>query len=300
MATVLLAVIVALTLSHAVPAFTTFRQFQWFDAYLSGNVNPFVNANAWSGAWGAVFSVGIPVFLCGLIQWLVQDWWWGLPEFLFSLVILFLCWGPRDLDQDVDRLVHGQSRDDRSEALQGLPEEPPAPALALECQVIVDQVFLAALRRWFGVLLWFLIAGPAGALLYRLAKRASESAQLRANVGQAHALGLDRLVSILDWPAAQLMTFGLALAADFDAAINAWREFHIGNGRGWFVPGADFMLAAARASVDAEDEALRAEDETLERKSTQLSAQEAMALVWRVLILWLAILALLVLAGWVS
>ncbi len=300
MATVLLAVIIALTLSHAVPAFTTFRQFQWFDAYLSGSFNPFANANAWSGSWGAVFSVGIPVLFCGLVQWLVQDWWWGLPEFLFSLVMLFLCWGPRDLDQDVDRLVHGQSRDDRFEALQGLPEEPPSPALALECQVIVDQVFLASLRRWFGVLLWFLIIGPAGALFYRLAKRASESTQLRANVGQAHAVGLDRLVSILDWPAAQLMTFGLALAADFDAAINAWREFHIGNGRGWFVPGADFMLAAARASVDAEDEALRAEDETLERKSTQLAAQESMALVWRVLILWLAILALLVLAGWVS
>lgn len=300
MATVLLAVIIALTLSHAVPALAGFRQFGAFDGWLRGQFNPFVNANAWSGIYGALFSIGVPVLLCGLVQWLVQDWWWGLPEFVFSLVTLFLCIGPRDLDQDVDRLVHGATRDERFEALQGLPDEPPAASLALECQVIVDQVFLAALRRWFGVLFWFLIAGPAGALLYRLAKRASESAQLRSNLGQAHAQGLDNLVAVLDWPAAQLMTFGLALAADFDAAINAWREFHVGSGRGWFVPGSEFMLAAARASVDAEDEALRAEDETLERKSTQLSAQEAMALNWRVLILWLAILALLVLAGWVS
>lgn len=300
MATVLLAVILALTLSHAVPAFAAFRQFGWFDAYVQGRANPFANANAWSGTFGAVFSIGVPVFAVALVQWLVQDWWWGLPEFLFSLGLLFLCWGPRDLDQDVDRIVRGETRDDRQDALQGLPEEPPSPALPLECQVIVDQVFLASLRRWFGVLFWFLVAGGAGALLYRLAKRASESAQLRSNLGQAHAQGLDTLVALLDWAPAQIMTFGLALAADFDAAINAWREFHVGRGRGWFVPGADFMLAAARASVDAEDEALRAEDDTLERKSTQLSAQEAMALAWRVLILWLAILALLVLAGWVS
>lgn len=300
MAIVLLAVIVALTLSHAVPALANLRQFGWFDSYLSGRFNPFFNANAWSGPFGAVFSLGLPVLICALLQWLVQDWGWGLPEFLFSVCVLFWCWGPRDLDQDVDHLTHATSRDERLAALQNLAEEPPSPQLPLECQVIVDQVFLAALRRWFGVLFWFLLVGPLGALLYRLAKQATERSQARASLGQAHALGMDRLVALLDWPAAQLMTFGLALAADFDAAINAWRDYHVAEQRGWFVPGSGFMIAAARASVDAEDEALRAEDETLERKSSQLSAQEAMALVWRVLILWLAILALLVLAGWIS
>ncbi|AVP97340.1 hypothetical protein C7S18_09105 [Ahniella affigens] len=300
MAIVLLAVILALTLSHAVPALAHLRQFGWFDAYLSGRFNPFFNANAWSGPFGSVFSLGVPVLLCGLVQWLVQDWGWGLPEFLFSVLVLFWCWGPRDLDQDVDHLMHAGSREERTAALQLLPEEPPSPSLPLECQTIVDQVFLAALRRWFGVLFWFLLMGPIGALLYRLAKTASERAMPRASLGQAHAQGMDKVVALLDWPAAQLMTFGLALAADFDAAINAWREFHISNRQGWFVAGSGFMLAAARASVDAEDEALRAEDETLERKSTLLSLQEAMALVWRVLILWLAILALLVLAGWIS
>ena len=38
----------------------------------------------------------------------------------------------------------------------------------LEGPSLVEAVFRCALWRWFGVLFWFLLLGPAGALLYRL------------------------------------------------------------------------------------------------------------------------------------
>jgi AmpE protein len=91
-----------------------------------------------------------------------------------------------------------------------------------------------------------------------------------------------------------LMTLALALAADFDAVITAWRDFHGQRATGWYSAEPGYLTAAARASVDLdpESDAQSAVDE-----SAMLALQQAMALIWRVLVVWLAALSVLVLAG---
>ena len=56
------------------------------------------------------------------------------------------------------------------------------------------------------------------------------------------------------------------------------------------------MRDAARASVDAEDEDF--EDEAA--NTTLLPLHQSQSLVWRILVVWMATLALFVLAGWIG
>ena len=296
MATVLLALLVSIVLSHSIPELGRLRHYGWFEGWLRGDLNPFVTSNTWRGRYGGWWSIGMPVLLVALIQLLLWDRAYGLPSFLLATVVLFYCWGPRDLDADIAAIAKAGDRDARVAALQDIPTDAPTPPLTLDGRTLVDTLFCAALSRWFGVLFWFLLLGPAGALTYRLVQLVAESDHFRTALPRAHADALRDLHVMLDWPAAQLMTLALALAADFDAVAQSWRDFHHGLGQGFLVRDIGFLFAAARASVDAEDEDF--EDEAA--NTTLIPMHQSQSLIWRILVVWLAVLALFVLAGWIG
>ena len=168
---------------------------------------------------------------------------------------------------------------------------------------MVEGVFASALRRWFGVLFWFLIFGAVGAVLYRLAALAAEGEYADALPASTRD-GARRFFALLNWPVAQAMTLSLALVGNFDTVLGVWRD----------ASGASLRLdhahlgAAARASVRCE--IAEETQEFIEEGATPGNAwvqlgespelRDAMSLVWRILLLWLAILALFVVAGWVS
>ena len=123
--------------------------------------------------------------------------------------------------------------------------------------------------------------------------------------GEAHAAGARWLLALLDWPVAQLMTLAMALVGNFDSVLSAWKD----NGGTDLHVGHAFLGAAARASVRSElaDEAMEYVEEGVEpsralvRQLGELpELRDAMSLVWRILLLWLAVLALFVIAGFVS
>jgi AmpE protein len=296
MATVLLAVLVAIVLSHSIPELGRLRHYGWYEGWLRGDLNPLVGSATWNGRYGGWWSVGLPVLLVGLLQWLMAGQAYGFPSFLLATAVLFYCWGPRDLDADIGAVTHAADRDTRVSALQDIPTDPPQPPLALDGRTLVDTVFRAALTRWFGVLFWFLLLGAAGALMYRLVQLAAQSEAHRSALPRAHADALRDVHIALDWPAAQLMTLALALAADFDAVAQSWRDFHHGIGQGYLVRDVGFLFAAARASVDAEDEDF--DDEAA--NTTLLPLHQSQSLIWRILVVWLAVLAMFVLAGWIG
>ena len=235
MSAALIAVIAVLLAGHVAQSLTTLRRFDWlveWRRYVNGASEP---VGALSGRGGLVLVIGLPVLLTGLLQIALRHSLWGIPGFLFGLLLLFYCWGPRDLDLDVDAIVEAPDSEHKREAAASLSPNPSAATsddVALDGHALVEGVFNGALRRWFGPLFWFLLLGPSGALLYRI------TALLGADAAHADAPVVQRedarwLLSVLDWPVAHLMTFALALAANFDAVFGAWREW----ARGGHPPG---------------------------------------------------------------
>lgn len=302
MSVTLIAVVVALVLGHVAPSLAAaVRQYGWYGDWLRWLDARFGEDSVWRGRWGVAIALLPPLLLVALLQLALAESLLGLAGLLFGVAVLFYVWGPRDLDRDVAALLDAGDPPARREAAARLL---PADETRHDGGVLVEGVFRNALRRWFGVLFWFLLLGPVGALLYRLAALSVEG-EYAGRLSGAAARGARALLAALDWPVAQLMTLALALVGDFDSVLAAWRD----HGGASFDLRNRFLGAAARASVRSE---LADEDGDgglsdgpgiavpVALGGGMAELRDAMSLVWRCLLVWLAVLALFVIAGWVS
>ena len=297
MFTTLVAVVAALVLGHVAPApVASLRRFHWWARWLDWIGTHAGEGGFWQGRSGLWLALLPPVLLVLLLQVLLHDRLWGLLGLLFGVVVLVCAWGPRDLDIDVEAALDTSDPETRGARLAQLA---PEPGVAMtEDSLLPGSLMRSALRRWFAPLFWFLLLGPVGAALYRLAERAAlvEAARLP----EENAAGARVLLQWLEWPVAQLMALALALAGNFDLVFRAWRA---AGGDRWQVQ-SGFLEAAGRAAVRGElaeeaEDYLR-EGEPVPFAGDLVELRDAMSLVWRMLLVWLAVLALLVIAGWVS
>jgi AmpE protein len=294
MAKTLLAIVLVLAASHAVPDLSRLRDFSWLRIWLT----------RWSGegaqpsARPVLLLPALVFALCALIQAALDHVLFGLPLFAFAVIVLFFCWGPRELDSDIDAVLKAPDRDQRLAAAQALRPDPADQPLPLEATALVEASFYSALSRWFGVLFWFVVLGPAGALGYRMIQLLARNRAFSSGLDARQHDLLERTARILDWAPAHLMAFTLALVSDFDAVVRTWREYHAAHGQGYFSLDLGFLGALARAGVDADVVAGDGYATDVNDPLNELA--DARRALRRILAAWLAILAVLVLAGWAS
>lgn len=296
MFTTLVAVIVALALGHVLPTqVVRLRRFEWFAQWLRRLDSYAAGRGAWQGRYGVLLALLPALAVVLLLQWLLDDVWQGFLALLFGVAVLAWTWGPRDLDRDVEAVIDADEPALRREAISHL--QAAGGSVHEDAPSLVEAVVVNGLRRWFAVLWWFLLLGPFGAVLYRLTALAVES-PVSVLLPPRNLAGARWLLAALEWPVAQLMTVSMALVGNFDTVFRAWREAH---GNRWSLE-PHFLGAVGRASVSAElrEEAHDYTDSGLVPAWRRLpEVRDAMSLVWRVLLLWMVILALLVIAGWV-
>ena len=228
-------------------------------------------------------------------QLLLRGHLFGLPSFLFASAVLFYCLGPRDLERDVEAVDKAPDTDRRNEAAQTLKPEEATAALPFRAEPLVEATFIAGLRRVFGVVFWFAVLGPVGALLYRVTLLLAYTPAHAQALPPAQQSLAEKFARLLDWLPAHLIALALAIASDFDAVLKTWREYHAAHGKGYFCLESGFLGAIARASVDADVEA--GDGHAVDTTDPLVELDDAMTLIRRVLIVWLAILGVIVIAG---
>jgi AmpE protein len=287
MAIKLVAILLVLLICRFAPDLAALRNFTWWRNWVE-------RASAASPQSALLLCIGVPVLICVLVQWGVYGNLFGLSSLVLAVAMLFYCWGPRDLELDVETIEKAPDSARRLSAAQALRIEGREAELAFEAEALVAATFEAALKRWFGVLFWFVVLGPAGALLYRLLQLAAFAPELAQRTSvQPTAL---RIAMVLDWLPAHFVALALAIGSNFDAVFKTWRDWHAAHGdRFELNPG--FLDAIARASVDADVAAT--EGYSGDAHSPLVALGDAMVLVRRVLVVWLTVIALLVLGGWV-
>ncbi len=258
-----------------------YRQFlAWVDAVRSR-----ASGDGRDGIFGLLL-VLLPVWgATALLQGWLHDLLFGLVGLLFYIAVFVYCLGPRDLAIDVNTYCEVADSTDPGLRLRAagrlIGEEPLADGEAGDRQV-ARAVLLEANDRLFGVLFWFVVLGPVGAVMYRSVAVLYRERREANGYGEA----VDLLYGILVWIPARLLALGYALAGHFDSAIEGWRAAHRDMPRG--SEGSFEVLAATGegalglADEDGDASAVRA----------------AMRLVWRTLTIWLVVLSLLTLAGW--
>jgi adenosylcobinamide-phosphate synthase len=164
----------------------------------------------------------------------------------------------------------------------------------------IEEALVAAHRHVFGVLLWYLILGPGGAILYRLA------AYLAARWKSMGAFGrfAGQAFHVLEWPAVRLTAAAFALVGDFENAVYSWRT----QARTWSDPDAGIVLAAGAGAMGVRLGMPVQEVDGLQPRPELGVGEEAdgpfldttVGMLWRALVLWVAVLAGAVLVGYIA
>jgi AmpE protein len=270
----ILIVLIGLLISHFATGFRHLRDFRWllWPMHRMRRQFPdrpwlaFVMVPA-TAIVVAVLATWLMIALLGVIGWALL----ALAVFIYTL-------GPRDLNRDVNLLLARREADSAGKV------EKAADAMQLQIdQSSSDEaaaaVFHAGLSRWFGILFWFVLLGIPGAIVYRLTRIALQEDELTS----AEIDWLARLRMILDWPVLALMGLSAGLCADLDRVFRAWKEQREQHGP-WLLTPSLLDRIAASLCTEAND------------FDTGLTTGHR--IVWRMLILWLVVLSVLLLAGW--
>lgn len=192
----------------------------------------------------------------------------------------------------------------------------------------IEHSLLAAHRHVFGVFFWFVVLstlglGPAGAVLYRMAEFAGrywafKSRTLGAPTNERLMQLSRRLFGWIDYLPARLTAAGFAVVGNFEEAVNGWRR----DASLWLHPNEGIILASAAGALGLQLGGVAAPGVTPDRSKTfdagvdseatvaegstpgqlpQLGhLQSVVALIWRSVVLWMLLLALLSLANLVG
>ncbi|GAB4190430.1 MAG: hypothetical protein Tsb002_18430 [Wenzhouxiangellaceae bacterium] len=290
----ILAIIIALLLNHAWKGLHHLRSNHWLPPLVRG-LQRLLGGLPLGGAVVFLLVLLLPLALVVGLEALVIHYAGALAQLVFVVVVVVYTIGPRDLDSDVRAVTEAASEANLAQAAGPLLDEPLSSAPEQRQEQLIQGVFCNGLRAWFGVIFWFIVLGPMGALLFRLSRwLLDESTPL----SESQRLWAARLNRILEWPTAQLMTLGLAIAADFDTVITAWRHYHREQGHALWEANNGFMLAAALEAVKGGHANRDGFSDQLDGPLSPVKL--AMDLLWRLLAVWLVALALILLAGWIA
>lgn len=283
----LISILLALAVEIFYKPVSELRRFEWFDRYHSALYHKLDGQPLRDGPLGVILLVGLVV----LAVWIVLAALGALAgflAFLFGMVVLIFSLGPRDLEQDVDQVLDSLVREDTEGALlcaRQLGDEETIDAQSAEelVEQVRDRILVEANTRVFGVLFWFLVLGPVGAVLFRLACHVRRQPDVSEEYRRA---GFD-LYRILAWIPARLTVLCYALAGNFVDTLSRWQS----PADLWQADSDRFLMASGNGAIQAEytDSDISTIDIS--------PAEHAMALVKRALVVWVALLALLTLTG---
>ncbi len=275
-------------------------------------------------AWG--LAVTVPSLVTLAVHWALV-WTLGWPvAIVWSVAVLYVTLGFRQFSHHFTEIRDALDAGDEGQARQLLADWQRVDASELPRSEIVRHVIeysvLAAHRHVFGVLTWFSVLaacglGPAGAVFYRLSEFASRYWRYKSKMQQQPASAALQQAAAdawtwIDWLPARTTAAGFAIVGSFEDAIDSWRH-HAQR----FPNDNDGVILAATSgalNVRLGGEALKPsfsphtsqtfevgveqqDSESTPGREPELGhLRSVVGLVWRTVVMWMGLLALLTLA----
>jgi len=280
--------------------------------------------HAWV-VWGV--TVLGPGLLTALVYLLVAHFS-VLLALLVNVLVLYLTLGFRQFSHYYTDIRDALDRGQETEARRLLAEWRHLDASELPrtelLRHVIEHALLAAHRHVFGVFFWFVVLsalglGPLGAVLYRMAEFSSRywaypSRTLGTPSNERLMQISQQVFALIDHVPARLTAFGFAVVGNFEEAINTWRRDAVL----WRHANEGVILASAAGALGVQLGGEAAPGVSPERSRTFETGlpqgneaegstpgdppqpghlRSVVGLVWRSVVLWMLLLALLKLAN---
>lgn len=241
---------------------------------------------------------------------------------VWSVAILYATLGFRQFSFHFTQIRDALADGDEAVARQLLAEWQQIDASELPRSEIVRHVIehsvLCAHRHVFGVLAWFSIfaalgLGPAGAVIYRLSEFVVRYWQYKSKthhepVSEALQAIASEAWRFIDWVPARMTAISFAVVGSFEETIDGWRNYtprFSGDSDGVLLAATsgavNIRLGADLPTVVSPVEALQSSVAKTGETPTGQTPESAhlaviVGLVWRTVVMWMVLLALLTLA----
>ncbi len=198
------------------------RRWQWYYNYQ----HAIMKRLAGSGALLILAACVLPLMIMAfIIDYLFSNALFGIFAGVFQLLVLLYCLGPQNFWADsfaaINALVHGDPKLAAEKLKISFSVSDMGSAQAAHWQLLRN-MFYAAEIRVFGVVFWFVILGPAGALMYRCV---TASALLNQDVPDTEYMQHVRSIhDLIDWIPARIFTVMFALGGHFAKVISSWKN----------------------------------------------------------------------------
>jgi AmpE protein len=259
------------------------RDLSWFEYYVRRIARAFRFAY---GPLQLVLILFVPVALVASIQYLLYGIVFSLPYLVFGILVFAYCLGPACLSSELEIYIDARRMGDEDEAMHyagALTDRAASTSPDQQTSDVTRAILHAACERIFSVIFWFVLLGPVGALLYRLVTNTSKQEDINDSLLYTAML----IQALMTWVPARMLALGYALTGHFEGALQAYRNRP-------YEP--DIGLENDDVLINTGVGALR-DFESTDELSSILAARN---LVMRAIMVWIAVLAVMTLGGWLS
>jgi adenosylcobinamide-phosphate synthase len=267
-------------------------------------------------AWG--LAVVFPSLLSLLIYWLLV-WLVGWPfGVVWSALVLYASLGFRQFSFHFTQIRDALLADDEALARKHLADwQKVDTQLGSRSQLIgrlLEFSVWAAHRHVFGVLAWFSVLaafglGPTGAVVFRLSEFVARYWQHQSEahhqpVSTALTARAQSAWQLVDWVPARITAFGFAVVGNFEEAVDGWRRYaeqQQADSDGLLLAAAAGAMNVALPSLDPINSQVipggSQANPATQRPPPELAHLAILVgLLWRAVVMWIVLLALLTMA----
>lgn len=294
MTEILVAVLLAVALDRFLPDRQGVKPFAWYRDWAE-SVEERFNGGRRTHGIGAMLLAIVPIVVAvALSRYILGEIGWVL-SFSFDVIVLYLCIDVYRLGRAANNVAQALTAGDVREANEQLHELTGKSAPELNEVVIARAAVEGVLKQGNSLVVspifWFIVFGPFGAVLQRLSCILDMLWGHRSERFKEFGWAAARFDDLLGWVPARITALSYALMGSFEDALHCWRK-RIGV---WSDINSGPLLASGLGAMHMQScEAASELGEYDDRLADIVvpdahHVQRAVALVWRVLLLWLAI-----------
>lgn len=249
----------ALLIDRISPGLDPLRDRPYAARYLALMREQFGTLPSWGPLLPVLFLIAVPMVIATFLLYALHSW---SPSagIVFGLVLVVLALGPVGALRLVEAYPEALERDDDAAATAAarmVIGAEPLPVPVERSRAFARAVPQALLARAAAPAFWALVAGPIGALLWRLAVEL----ELHWGTGDAtQHTEARRVVAVLAWLPTRALCLSLAAMGRSEEAFAEWRGFRVPEGSDLGAADAELLArvahAALRVEPDEEDDGL--------------------------------------------
>lgn len=295
MTQILVAILLSVGLDRFIPDRFGFSPFTWYREWAESIEQRFNGGKQLHGV-GAVLLATLPILLgIVLVRFVLGELGWVL-RFAFDVFVLYMCLDVYRLSRVAGSVAETLETGDVQEADQLLRELNVKGASELTesgvARTTVETVLKQGNSAVISPLFWFILLGPAGAVLQRLTCILDTMWGHRDDRFVGFGWAAARFDDLLEWIPARITAISYAIMGSFEDALHSWRR-RVGV---WSDINSGPLLASGFGAMHMEECEISPEEGDYDEKPTEFCAvadatdvQRVVALVWRVLLFWLGV-----------